>query len=767
MELRNYQKECIETINNLPDGSKSVVAIATGLGKTTIAAHIPFNGRMLWLSHRDELVRQPEHYFAEQGISFGIEKAESHAGDEDVISASVQSLYRDERLHQFNPDDFDIIICDEAHHAAAPTYKKILRYFTPRKLIGLTATPKRGDNVRLNDVFDSICFARDLRWGIEHGYLAHIRCVRVTASFNMNNIEKQAGDYAVSDLEKEMQDSDNDIVVAKAYLEYCVPENKQTLIYCPTIKICKLVEATIKKTLSKDQESTVCMLSQENTDEERHEIIEGYKAGRIHCIVNCMILTEGTDLPETSVIINNRPSANASLYQQIIGRGTRLADNKEYCLVIDIVGDNAAYKGLCTAPTLFGIDPDFIPESMKKELENVDLLEISEAFSEARAQTAKQAQIAFEMVDLFAKQRYDIINNAKISNTPDVSKKIADDYKNMIETEAKEYDFGDLLVKVTPDDKHHYRIKPSFQGVISLSSPDMLGNTIMDIDIPEIDVSTISSSMNMDEAIQFAYDIAKYAVPEYFALTWSRTERANRALMPATDRQKDSIATKYKAFDCKLVTDNLNRLQAGDLIDMYNEITETEKKKKVLQKEAEQYTKVRKGKVFEKWMNKKEQERLDEQRAYEMRISSWEATKQKLQTYIQNGKRRIAQKQAEMEALLSGNKMLSVPMKYDYFRPAGTPASDRQRSFVSDLERDIRRMGGDFDIVLDVDELDLDMWHTGFLINALMTIKNCGLKIKNKTLMYGLADYLKETKKITEVSSSNPKSISISVTVID
>ncbi|MGN0361695.1 MAG: DEAD/DEAH box helicase family protein [Bilifractor sp.] len=111
--LRDYQKECVDLVNGLPDGCRTVVALATGLGKTLVGASLEFKGRVLWLSHRDELVRQPEKYFRARGMSFGIEKADEHADGEDVISASVQSLYHDSRLESFPKDAFDTIIVDE------------------------------------------------------------------------------------------------------------------------------------------------------------------------------------------------------------------------------------------------------------------------------------------------------------------------------------------------------------------------------------------------------------------------------------------------------------------------------------------------------------------------------------------------------------------------------------------------------------------------------------------------------------------------------
>lgn len=316
--LRPYQNECIETVKNLPDGSRSVVCLATGLGKSLIGAHLPHDGRVLWLSHRDELVRQPQKYFDEQGISYGIEKADEFSHGEEVVSASIQTLSKTSRLHTFQPDAFDLIICDEAHHAAADTYKKVLRYFHPRKLIGLTATPRRGDHKGLNDVFDSICFVRDLRWGIENGYLSRIRNLRVSADLDLDKINMYMGDYSQSALGEAIEDSDVDIVVRDAYFTHCYPEQKKTLVFCPTVSSCEKVAETLRNSLPDDEKSTVAVLHSGLSNDERHSILSGYRDGSIRCIVNCMILTEGSDLPDTSAIINARPTANDTLYQQIM-----------------------------------------------------------------------------------------------------------------------------------------------------------------------------------------------------------------------------------------------------------------------------------------------------------------------------------------------------------------------------------------------------------------------------------------------------------------
>ena len=155
MELRPYQKECIETIEAQPPGAY-LCQMATGMGKTVTFANIPRHGeRMLILSHREELVEQPRKYF---DCSYGVERAGSRSDGEVVVSASVQSLAR--RLDRYDPQDFGLIICDEAHHAAASTYRKIFDYFQPEKLIGFTATPNRGDKVRLDDIFSRFCVGK-------------------------------------------------------------------------------------------------------------------------------------------------------------------------------------------------------------------------------------------------------------------------------------------------------------------------------------------------------------------------------------------------------------------------------------------------------------------------------------------------------------------------------------------------------------------------------------------------------------------------------
>ena len=315
---------------------------------------------MLILSHRDELVHQPEKYF---DCSFGVEQGSEISHGEEVISASVQSLVR--RLHKFQPDDFDVVVTDECQHSTAPTYRKIYDYFKPRLHLGFTATPNRNDGIGLKAIYQDIIYERNLRWGIENGYLSDIHCLRVDIGVDLHRVALRLGDYAPESLEHAVNIEGANEAIAEAYRLYAKPP---VLIFCASVAHAEALAGHI--------DGAVAVRG----GEDRSEIVKAFSAGEIPCLTNCMVFTEGTDLPNVQTVIMARPTKNVSLYQQCIGRGTRLYQGKEYLTLIDCVGagDDA---DLCTAPSLLGLDIDDVSPKQRYKLQG-NLFDIPEIIEE-------------------------------------------------------------------------------------------------------------------------------------------------------------------------------------------------------------------------------------------------------------------------------------------------------------------------------------------------------------------------------------------------
>lgn len=380
MELRDYQKECIDTICNKRSG-RYLIQMATGLGKTVTFANIPRQGRMLILSHREELVNQPLKYF---NCDKGVEMASRRSDGEEVVSASIQSIVR--RLDNFHADDFDIIVCDEAHHAAAKTYKAVFEHFSPRLLLGFTATPNRSDAVKLNDVFEDIIFQRDLRWGIKNGYLCDILCKRVNIGFDLRNVRTSHGDYAPGELDKAMDGTAD--AIAQTYREHA---KGATLIFAVSVNQANEIAKRIP-------DAAVVTGETKN----RSDIIDAFTRREIPCIVNCMVFTEGTDMPLVETVIIARPTQSDSLYTQMVGRGLRLHPEKDRLILIDCVGITGK-ASLCTAPTLIGIDLKDIPARKLSEIEG-PLFELP-AKAERAADCPESWIKNVKIVDLWAQEQ--------------------------------------------------------------------------------------------------------------------------------------------------------------------------------------------------------------------------------------------------------------------------------------------------------------------------------------------------------------------------
>ena len=576
--LRPYQEEFLDIINNKTEG-RYLCSLATGMGKTVLVANMKRRGRMLILSHRDELVHQPEKYF---DCSFGVEKAEEESHGEEVVSASVQSLCKDSRLAKFSPDDFYTIVIDEAHHAAAPSYRKILDYFSGAKLrLGVTATPRRGDKVRLTDVFDEIIFDRDLKWGINNGYLTRIRCKLVRAGFSLKKVKKTAGDYNQYALERVTQDAAVIAKAARAYIDECYTKDKHTLLYCVTKKICFLLLATIRSLLPEDEQDRIQVVTGDTPQDERNTILGGFNDGYVRGIINCMVLTEGTDLPICDSIVNMRPTQNPSLYTQCVGRATRLYPGKEFSLIVDVVPDDFGSRAICTAPTLFGLDPAILKKDKQEKIsdDETDLIDFCDDILGECLDLVKRISIQLDECRAFVDDVRMIINENKNEGFSSIAKGFeAREQRLLQDSDSDELDFGDLDVKISADASKRYVIHPTFWDTITVSEPDVLNNVVVDffIDIsdPLSKASTgkrhITGEMKADEAVKL---VQTYCLSTGFSsCAYSKSAREQWSRSQSTPAQQYAVQKNYRAYGVYAVDTNISKLEASDLLDMSNQL---------------------------------------------------------------------------------------------------------------------------------------------------------------------------------------------------
>lgn len=464
-----------------------LVQMATGMGKTCTFSNIPRQGRVLILSHRDELVHQPLRYY---DCTTGVEMASEKSHGEEVISASVQSLVH--RLNRFAPDDFDMIICDEAHHAAARTYRTIFDYFRPRQLLGFTATPNRSDNIRLNDVFDDIIFQRDLRWGIQNGYLSDIYCRRVNIGYDLRGVHTRGGDYAPGELEQAMDGTAD--AIAEVYTKMATGA---TLIFAVSVAQAHEIADRIPGAVAVTGET-----------KNRAEIIRRFTEREIPCLVNCMVFTEGTDMPLVETVIIARPTQSDSLYCQMVGRGLRLCKGKERLNLIDCVGVTGR-ASLCTAPSLLGISLDEIPVDKRDAVEGMlfELEDVVIAASDCPESWIRNVSV----VDLWAKgQKYDLhgVNWFKMPN-------------------------GDLYLSIP-------------NGKMRIPAADELGRTLVQ-----------GEHMPMQKALDRAY-MALQTHYEGSRYIWDVAQIKRWGSSPASEAQKMYVKRlckkKYPSFDPETLT---------------------------------------------------------------------------------------------------------------------------------------------------------------------------------------------------------------------
>jgi superfamily II DNA or RNA helicase len=403
--LRPYQEEALDSIlSNYKNGiNRQLVVLPTGAGKTVIFSHIPIikpdSLPMLVLAHRAELLEQAKDKIqsANPHLDVEIEQAERRAGHVDVVVASVATLGRNNtpRIHQYPTDYFKTIVIDEAHHAAASTYRRIVDFFSCDLLVGVTATPQRSDSTRLIDVFEEIVYYKSIQDLIKDGWLCPLVGFRVKTNTDISQVEIQNGEYVQSQLEDAIDNPSRNVAVVAAYRDLAMDE--KTIVFASGVKHAENLALSFRQA---SVEAKVIVGT--TPQEEREQILKDFSSGLIKVIINVGVLTEGFDEPSLQAIIIAKPTRSTLLYTQIVGRGTRLYPGKAHCKIIDIA-DTTKGKKPIGLPTLLGLPPEF-------DLQGQSLTEVAEKFEElqdycpgeaVRVLTPDDIDQAYKRIDLF------------------------------------------------------------------------------------------------------------------------------------------------------------------------------------------------------------------------------------------------------------------------------------------------------------------------------------------------------------------------------
>lgn len=331
MHLRPYQEACVSAvISGWGESARQLVVLPTGGGKTIVFSAIAAKtkGRTLILAHREELIEQAaEKLERSTGIRAEIEKAERRASpDARVVVASVQTL-QGARLERWAPDHFDLVVCDEAHHAIADGWRKTLSRFDGHaNVLGVTATPDRGDKRNLGTYFERLAYEVGLVDLIRQGYLSPITIQSIPLQIDLGGVASTAGDFDAGQLGNAL-DPHLD-AIARAVAE-CA-RGRRTLAFLPLI-------ATSQKFTAACRRAGLRAEHVDGYDDQRREKLQRFAAWEYDVLSNAMLLTEGFDDPGIDCLVVLRPTRSRALYSQMIGRGTRVDALKANLLLLDFL----------------------------------------------------------------------------------------------------------------------------------------------------------------------------------------------------------------------------------------------------------------------------------------------------------------------------------------------------------------------------------------------------------------------------------------------
>lgn len=416
---RNYQQNSVDKIIDAYERnvSRQLLVFATGLGKTfaTCILRHQFkpHKKTLFLVDRIELAYQALKAFqtADPTLSVGVEMNDhTHSKSDDVVVSSIPTIGRkgSHRIEKFNPDDYGLVIVDEAHKSITETWSRSLNYMQvgpdnyddEKLLLGVTATPNRPDGKPLKYLYDDITENLDIRWALQNGWLSDFEFIREKTKTDISGVNKNCGKFNQKQLDKAVNNEDRNAQIFKSYKKYS--DGELALAYGSSVDHSKLMA----RLFTKNGVESRCIHA-ETPKHKRKKWLKMYRQREIKVIWNHSTMTYGVDLPNASTSILGRPIGSNLLYQQIIGRVLRPADDslvdemdtaeerriamelssKPRAKIIDF-HDVTKDKNVCTPATLFGFHPDLEPKEGQKfykdvveqldEVEHEEQIDVSE-----------------------------------------------------------------------------------------------------------------------------------------------------------------------------------------------------------------------------------------------------------------------------------------------------------------------------------------------------------------------------------------------------
>ena len=321
------------------------------------------------------------------GLDCGLEKGEASSWDDyyPIVVGSIQTMMREKRLNAFDPREFTAIIVDEAHHALSDSYKTVLEYFDAN-VLGVTATPDRGDRKNLGEVFDSLAYEYTLPKAIKEGYLSPIKAVTIPLKLDLSGVAIQSGDYKASDVDCALEPYL--FQIAQEMKKYC--EKRKTVVFLPLVR-------TSQKFRDILNEAGFHAAEVNGNSPDREQILKDFDAGKYNVLCNSMLLTEGWDCPSVDCIVVLRPTKVRSLYCQMVGRGTRLCEGKEDLLLLDFLWHTERHE-LCRPAHLI-CESEEIAQKMTEQLAEAgglgkDPIDIEDAEKQACEDVVAQRESA-------------------------------------------------------------------------------------------------------------------------------------------------------------------------------------------------------------------------------------------------------------------------------------------------------------------------------------------------------------------------------------